>query len=371
MTSGFHSSLPVLLLAAALLAVGDAARSSVESGPIERSFRNDAILREENRGVGRPLPGLADPLETGKIVAAFEHAEIDALESGDPVLPDPEEYYEYEDGFISPSGTYVEISPRDALRAEIPDVARLYFADTFDSPGIDESDPPPPPMNYTLLDEMIETRERMTARVGQPAAPEAEEREEPRIGRFLEEKEKPVLRLSKKLGRTVDRRESRRPVRFAREEEEDDEQGYEAEPAQRTPSIPRLTRSDAFRWPVVAKRISSRFGWRIHPIRRRRKFHNGVDLAANYGRPVIACGDGVVEYAGWKNYYGKTVIIRHPNGLKSLYAHCSKLNVARGDKVSGGACIAAIGSTGLSTGPHLHFGIMKNGQFVNPLPYLK
>ncbi|MFP4249311.1 MAG: murein hydrolase activator EnvC family protein [Armatimonadota bacterium] len=114
-------------------------------------------------------------------------------------------------------------------------------------------------------------------------------------------------------------------------------------------------------------RISSRYGWRIHPILKTRRFHNGVDIAAPSGTPIKASDDGQVIFAGWKNAYGRTVVVDHGSGWSTMYAHCSRINVSRGQVVSRGQTIAAVGSTGWSTGPHLHWTIYRNGSSVNPL----
>ncbi len=114
-------------------------------------------------------------------------------------------------------------------------------------------------------------------------------------------------------------------------------------------------------------RISSRYGWRIHPILKTRRFHNGVDIAAPSGTPIKASDAGKVIFAGWKNAYGRTVVIDHGSGWSTMYGHCSRINVSRGQVVSRGQTIAAVGSTGWSTGPHLHWTVYRNGSSVNPL----
>ncbi len=119
--------------------------------------------------------------------------------------------------------------------------------------------------------------------------------------------------------------------------------------------------------PLRYRRISSYFGMRWHPILKRYRHHHGVDFAAPYGTPVSSIGDGVVVFAGWKGGYGKYIRIRHPNGYMSGYGHLSRIYVRRGQRVKQGQLIGRVGSTGLSTGPHLHFEILKDGRFVNPL----
>ncbi|MFW6238433.1 MAG: peptidoglycan DD-metalloendopeptidase family protein [Halanaerobiales bacterium] len=122
-------------------------------------------------------------------------------------------------------------------------------------------------------------------------------------------------------------------------------------------------------WPVMG-RISSNFGWRIHPISDKREFHNGVDVAVPIGTEIRAAAGGQVIYSGWKGGYGKTVVIDHGQGIQTYYAHNSRLLVREGTFVKVGEKIAGAGSTGTSTGPHLHFGLKVNGEFIEPLNYL-
>lgn len=117
-------------------------------------------------------------------------------------------------------------------------------------------------------------------------------------------------------------------------------------------------------------RISSYYGYRIHPITGTKKMHTGVDFAAASGTPCVAGNGGTVIYSGWYSGYGNTVIIDHGGGISSLYAHNSALLVSKGQKVSKGQQIAKIGSTGNSTGPHCHFEIRINGKHTNPMSYL-
>ena len=121
----------------------------------------------------------------------------------------------------------------------------------------------------------------------------------------------------------------------------------------------------------VSGRVSSKYGMRYHPILRRRKLHTGEDLAASQGTPFRAAHNGRVLWSGWKKAYGNTIIIDDGNGTVSLYGHASKLGVRAGQPVKRGEYIGNVGSTGYSTGPHLHFEVRKNGVPVDPSPYLK
>jgi murein DD-endopeptidase MepM/ murein hydrolase activator NlpD len=115
---------------------------------------------------------------------------------------------------------------------------------------------------------------------------------------------------------------------------------------------------------------SSPFGWRVHPILGYRRFHAGLDFAASYGSIIRAADSGTVIFAGWYGGYGKAVIIDHGRGITTLYGHASELYVSEGQEVKRGQAIAAVGSTGLSTGPHLHFEVRRHGTPTNPADYL-
>ena len=115
--------------------------------------------------------------------------------------------------------------------------------------------------------------------------------------------------------------------------------------------------------------LTSGFGKRRHPISGKTSFHAGIDLAGPMGTPIRAREGGFVQYAGWMNGYGNIVIIRGLNGLEYRYGHNSKLKVSTGQFVPSGAVISLLGSTGDSTGPHLHFEVRRNGEAINPMPY--
>ncbi|MDD4048728.1 MAG: M23 family metallopeptidase [Clostridia bacterium] len=125
-------------------------------------------------------------------------------------------------------------------------------------------------------------------------------------------------------------------------------------------------------WPTPGfKRITSEFGWRIHPITKKRSMHTGTDIAANYGTNIVAAESGTVMEVAWRGGYGRIVMVDHGGGIVTLYAHTSKSLVKPGQVVKKGQAIAKIGTTGWSTGPHLHFEVRENGNPVNPMTYLK
>jgi murein DD-endopeptidase MepM/ murein hydrolase activator NlpD len=125
-------------------------------------------------------------------------------------------------------------------------------------------------------------------------------------------------------------------------------------------------------WPTPGyTRISSPYGPRIHPIYKVKKFHTGIDIDAPSGASIIAANSGRVILAGWNGGYGNCIIIDHGGGLATLYGHQSKLLVSEGDYVKKGDTIGKVGSTGLSTGPHLHFEVRTGGATTDPLKYYK
>ncbi len=118
--------------------------------------------------------------------------------------------------------------------------------------------------------------------------------------------------------------------------------------------------------PIDGARVSSGYGLRRHPVLGYRKMHKGVDFAAPTGTPIYAAGDGVIEKAGWFSSYGKYVRIRHNSKLKTAYAHMSKIKVKNGTRVKQGQVIGYVGTTGRSTGAHLHYEVLVNGAQTNP-----
>lgn len=133
---------------------------------------------------------------------------------------------------------------------------------------------------------------------------------------------------------------------------------------------PEYFRSIPNQWPVYGD-ITSPYGWRKSPFGgRAQSFHDGIDIANDVGTDIVAAADGEVIFSGYQAVYGRTVIIDHGYGFTTKYAHNSALLVEKGDKVKKGDVIAKLGSTGRSTGPHLHFTVMKWGNTQDPLIYL-
>jgi len=116
--------------------------------------------------------------------------------------------------------------------------------------------------------------------------------------------------------------------------------------------------------------ITSGFGYRMHPILGYTRFHSGVDFGVDYGSPIHAADAGVVIFAGWYGGYGQAIIIDHGKNITTLYGHTSEMYVSEGQTVQRGQVIGAVGSSGLSTGPHLHFEVRVSGEPVDPMTYL-
>jgi len=131
-----------------------------------------------------------------------------------------------------------------------------------------------------------------------------------------------------------------------------------------------LTRSSQTNFGVVTGRLTSGFGYRKDPISGVRKFHNAIDIAAPRGTPVYAYTNGKVVTAGWGNMTGNYVVVDHGSGLRTKYLHLSSISVSVGQTVTVGQKLGGVGTTGYSTGNHLHFEVTKNGVAVNPLLYL-
>jgi murein DD-endopeptidase MepM/ murein hydrolase activator NlpD len=134
--------------------------------------------------------------------------------------------------------------------------------------------------------------------------------------------------------------------------------------------VPTEEWSGTLQWPLRG-RVSSGYGYRIHPIYHVRKMHTGIDIAASTGTPIRAAAAGKVVHASRWGGYGNCVIIDHGSSMATLYAHCSRLAVKNGARVEEGDVVGYVGSTGLSTGPHLHFEVRQDGRHVDPMSFLK
>ncbi|HUC92270.1 MAG TPA: M23 family metallopeptidase [Paenibacillus sp.] len=125
------------------------------------------------------------------------------------------------------------------------------------------------------------------------------------------------------------------------------------------------------RWPTKSRKLTSGFGYRTDPFTGRSAFHAGIDIAGLSGDPVFAAADGFVEEAGYARDKGNYVVLSHRNGLKTMYMHLKQAEAVKGDRVVRGEKIGLVGSTGRSTGPHLHFEILQQDEPVNPYRYLR
>lgn len=144
-----------------------------------------------------------------------------------------------------------------------------------------------------------------------------------------------------------------------------------AETKQRVESRQKLLRATPTIWPTTSRTISSPFGYRKDPFTNKPSFHAGLDIAARVNEPVYSTADGTVVTAASDQSRGNYVIIEHSKGLRTWYLHLNKLLVKSGDRVHKGDTIGLLGSTGRSTGPHLHYEVMKNGVRIDPEPYLQ
>ena len=126
----------------------------------------------------------------------------------------------------------------------------------------------------------------------------------------------------------------------------------------------------SFVWPSASSRkVTSEFGSRKHPVYGTYRYHYGIDIGASYGTSILAADSGTVLTATYNSSYGNYVVITHGNGYRTLYAHMSKIYASKGDSVRQGDVVGLVGSTGVSTGPHIHFEIIKDGAKVNPLDF--
>lgn len=128
--------------------------------------------------------------------------------------------------------------------------------------------------------------------------------------------------------------------------------------------------ASGFIWPTDCHYITCAYGYRYHPVNGNYSFHTGIDIGAGYGAPIYAANSGTVTTAAWSTAYGNYVTINHGNGFSTLYGHMTNYIVSAGQYVTQGQVIGYVGSTGWSTGPHLHFTVYYNGETVNPIKYL-
>jgi murein DD-endopeptidase MepM/ murein hydrolase activator NlpD len=119
--------------------------------------------------------------------------------------------------------------------------------------------------------------------------------------------------------------------------------------------------------PAAGGWLSSQYGYRRDPFNLAHQFHPGVDIALPHGTPIVAVRAGHVSFAGWNGGYGRMVSIKHSDGYTSVYGHMQRFIVSNGQSVRAGQTIGYVGSTGYSTGPHLHFELRRNGQIINPM----
>jgi len=139
-----------------------------------------------------------------------------------------------------------------------------------------------------------------------------------------------------------------------------------ATPTKATEALQAISTKSTFVYPVMGPRKSGNFGARKHPIKRVHQHHHGIDLAAPQGTPIRSIADGQVIFADPYAGYGKLVVVKHSSGLTSHYGHCAAFKVQPGATVRAGDILATVGSTGISTGPHLHFELRKGGIPLNP-----
>ncbi len=178
----------------------------------------------------------------------------------------------------------------------------------------------------------------------------------------LEESNKAIERQIKEAEEAA-KRAAEEAAKRAAESKNNNDSSYEPEVIN--------TGTGRYVWPVPGRySVSSPFGYRTNPISGRSEFHTGIDIPAPTGTSIVSIDSGTVISAGWVNGYGYTVVVGHGNGISSMYAHNSRLLVSAGQSVQQGQVIARAGTTGYSTGPHLHFEFRVNGSPVNPRNYV-
>lgn len=169
----------------------------------------------------------------------------------------------------------------------------------------------------------------------------------------------------------ADKSELEELKRELEKEEEELEAKLEEIAMQNSIEVPEGAIISSGSWPVPGRtRISSPYGYRIHPILNTKKLHKGIDIPAPKGTPAVAIDNGTVIFSGVQSGYGNTLMIKHDDGKVTLYAHNDKLLASVGERVKKGQVVTKIGSTGRSTGPHLHFEVRINGKTTDPMKYI-
>ena len=222
--------------------------------------------------------------------------------------------------------------------------------------------------NYVALCEKTLEEEKETLE----AAKEEVKEEQASVQELLAEKNNQINQVTAEIG---DKEQQIAAYKASIEQENAEiaalEKVVAAEKAALEESRRRVYNGGVFAWPCPKyTRISDNYGMRMHPTLGVEMMHNGIDLAAPYGTAILAAYDGTVVAASYSSSMGNYIMIDHGSGLYTIYMHCSSLAVSRGQDVTKGQTIAAVGSTGRSTGNHLHFGVRLDGSYVSPWRYL-
>lgn len=226
--------------------------------------------------------------------------------------------------------------------------------------------------DMAIIDEMVSLKNSVEAAKAAVEAKKAEQEE----ARVIASDKEEVLqtKLDEKEALTKELEEDIEKYKAVYEEARRQEEALKTSLA---PSLSKETDTvkytgGVFCWPAPSyTRISSPYGYRIHPVYKTKKFHSGVDMAAPGGTNILAAADGTVKMAGWNGGYGNCVVIDHGGGVSTLYGHAQRLLVSKGQKVTRGQVIALVGTTGTSTGNHLHFEVLLNGKTTDPMAYLR
>lgn len=219
----------------------------------------------------------------------------------------------------------------------------------------------------TLCKEQLETEKEVL-----DAAKEAVEAEQANVEELMNEKQQQMGAVSAEIAdKQAQINEYEEDINAVNAEIAALEKAIAAEIAALEAANARQFNGGVFAWPCPAyKRISDEYGDRINPVTGLQQFHNGIDLAAPYGSSILCAYDGDVVAADYSSSMGNYVMVSHGSGIYTIYMHASALYVSKGQSVSKGQVIAAVGSTGRSTGNHLHFSVRKNGSYVSPWNYL-